>query len=67
MFTNKKKTEFLICNLLKKTIHVHIHWEIHYPKHCCMYSPLEQTEEELGAICIQMEKIWQMLSVKEGN
>ncbi len=36
------------------------------PKHCGTNSSLEQAEEELVAICIQMGKMQQALSVMEG-
>ncbi len=38
----------------------------HGPKHHGTNSPLNQAEEELVTICIQMGKIRQPLSVKEG-
>ncbi len=38
----------------------------HGSKHCGTNSPLSQAEEEMVTICIQMGKIWQLLSVREG-
>ena len=38
----------------------------HGSKHCGTNSPLSQAEEEMVTICIQMGKIRQPLSVREG-
>ncbi len=61
------KEEYIVSdNFPMGTICLRVLQGNHGPKHCGTISPLNQAGEELVTICIQMGKIWQLLSVKEG-